>query len=154
KNRSIAKIHDVMGRPPTSDLTFAQTRILKAVAYLAEDLGHASVADVVGELHFAGETSITATLKIMERNGFIKIHGGGTRGQRRTIFLTTQAKASLGLGVLRVLGSIPAGPLMEALDQCEAVIDCSELLPYKAGDFLLVVQGDSMIGDGILPNDK
>ena len=142
-----------MGRPRTSDLTFAHTRILKAVARLSEELGHASVAAVVNELHFAGETSITATLKIMERNGFIKIHGGGKRGQRRTILLTTQGKAALGIG-LPVLGSIPAGPLMEVLNQCDAVIDYAELLPHKTGDFLLVVQGDSMIGDGILPNDK
>jgi len=142
-----------MARRPTTDLTFAHSRILKAVALLSEERGHASVADLVEELNFAGDTSITATLKIMERNGFIRIHGGGKRGRRRTIFLTTQGKATLGLGGLRVLGGIPAGPLMEVIDQCETVIDGAELLPHKAGDFLLVVQGDSMIGDGILPND-
>ena len=142
-----------MARRPTTDLTFAHSRILKAVALLSEEHGHASVTDLVEELNFAGDTSITATLKIMERNGFIKIHGGGKRGRRRTIFLTTQGKATLGLGGLRVLGGIPAGPLMDVIDQCETVIDGAELLPHKAGDFLLVVQGDSMIGDGILPND-
>jgi repressor LexA len=28
------------------------------------------------------------------------------------------------------------------------------LLPYKNGDFLLDVSGDSMVGDGILPGDR
>ncbi len=143
-----------MGRPPTTDLTIAHARILKAVARLSEDRGLVSVADLVEELNFAGDTSITATLKIMERNGFINIHGGGKRGRRRTIFLTTQSKSNLGIGGLRVLGGIPAGPLTDVLDQYETVIDGTELLPHKAGDFLLIVQGDSMIGDGILPNDK
>lgn len=143
-----------MGRPPTTDLTIAHARILKAIVRLSEDRGFVSVADLVEELNFAGDTSITATLKIMERNGFINIHGGGKRGRRRIIFLTMQSKSSLGIGGLRVVGSVPAGPLIDVLDQCETVIDGTELLPHKAGDFLLVVQGDSMIGDGILPNDK
>lgn len=143
-----------MARRPTTDLTSAHSRILKAVALLSEEHGHASIADLVEELNFAGDTSITSTLKIMERNGFIKVHGGGKRGRRRTIFLTAQGKATLGLGGLRVLGGIPAGPLMDVIDQCQTVIDDTELLPHKAGDFLLVVQGDSMIGDGILPDDR
>jgi len=143
-----------MGRPPTTDLTIAHKRILKAVARLSADRGFVSVTDLVEELNLAGDTSITATLKIMARNGFIDIHGGGKRGRRRTIFLTMQGKSSLGIGGLRVLGNIPAGPLMDVLDQCETVIDAADLLPHKDGDFLLIVQGDSMIGDGILPNDK
>ncbi len=143
-----------MARPRTSHLTSTHSRILNALAHCLEDHGHASIAELVAELGLAGDTSLTPTLKIMQRNGFINIHGGGERGRRRTITLTANGKAALGLGGLRVLGDIPAGPLAEALEQFETVIDCHELLPHKPGDFLLVVQGDSMIGDGILPGDK
>ena len=52
-----------------------------------------------------------------------------------------------------MLGCIPAGPLSEVFEHCE-VIEAYELLPHKLGDFLLIVHGDSMIGDGILPGDK
>jgi repressor LexA len=90
----------------------------------------------------------------MERNGFVHIDGGGKRGLRRTVCLTTQGKHTLGIGGLRVFGSIPAGPLMEVLEQCDTVVDSAELLPHRPGDFLLIVRGDSMVGDGILPNDK
>ena len=143
-----------MGRPPTSDLTFVHRRILEALGRLSEGRGHSSIADLVKALNLAGDTSINATLKIMERNGFVYIHGGGKRGRRRSVCLSTRGKHTLGLAGLRVLGSIPAGPLMDVLEQCDTVIDDAELLPHKPGDFLLVVQGDSMIGDGILPNDK
>jgi len=60
----------------------------------------------------------------------------------------------LGVGGLYVLGSIPAGPLREILDGCENLVEDRELLPYEVGDFLLIVEGDSMIGDGIYPGDK
>lgn len=143
-----------MARLLTSQLTPTHARILRTIAQCVENHGYASVAELVVSLGLAGDTSLTPTLKIMQRNGFIEIQGGGKRGQRRTIVLTPKGKASLGLGELRVLGLIPAGPLTEVLEQCETVIDGRELLCYQPGDFLLIVQGDSMIGDGILPGDK
>lgn len=143
-----------MGRHLTSSLTSAHRRILDALLRLSEGRGYSPISDLVEELHLARDTSINATLKIMERNGFVHIHGGGKRGRRRTVCLTTQGKQSLGLGGLPVLGHIPAGPLTDVLEQSDTVIESAELLPHKPGDFLLVVQGDSMIGAGILPNDK
>lgn len=143
-----------MGRRLTLGLTAVHQRILATLGRLSEERGYATVADLVQELSLAGDTSLNATLKIMKRNGFVDIHGGGKRGRRRTVCLTNQGKQTLGLGGLRVLGNIPAGPLADVLQQCETVIDSAEMLPHKPGDFLLVVQGDSMIGDGILHNDK
>lgn len=143
-----------MGRPRISDLTPAHERILKALARLSEVRGYSSIPDLVDDLNLAGDTSITPTLKVMERNGFIQVHGGGKRGCRRTVCLSPLGKRSLGLGGLRVLGRIPAGPLTDVLDQCETMLESNDLLPHKPGDFLLIVEGDSMIGDGILPNDR
>jgi repressor LexA len=143
-----------MGRHLTTGLTSAHRRILAALGRLSVDRGFSPISELVEDLHLAGDTSINATLKIMERNGFICIHGGGKRGRRRTVCLTTQGKQSLGLGGLPVFGHIPAGPLSEVLQQSDTVIESAELLPHQVGDFLLIVQGDSMIGAGILPNDK
>lgn len=143
-----------MGRPRISDLTPVHQRILKALARLSEARGYASISDLVDDLNLAGDTSITPTLKVMERNGYIQIHGGGKRGCRRTVCLSTLGKRSLGLGGLRVLGRIPAGPLTDVLDQCDSMLESNDLLPHKPGDFLLIVEGDSMVGDGILPNDR
>src|SRR5262249_23504887 len=140
----IEKINDIMARPRTSQLTTTHSRILSALAHCVKDRGHAFIGELVVELGLAGDTSLTPTLKIMQRNGFINIHGGGEGGRRRTITITAKGKAILGLDGLRVLGYIPAGPLAAALEQVETVIDCHDLLPYKPGDFLLIVQGDSM----------
>jgi repressor LexA len=56
------------------------------------------------------------------------------------------------LGGVPLLGSIPAGPLSEAIP--EVVLEERELLKVRPGDFLLRVRGDSMIGDGIMDGDK
>ena len=37
---------------------------------------------------------------------------------------------------------------------CDTVLEDHEILPHWEGDFLLIVRGDSMIGDGILSGDK
>jgi repressor LexA len=150
---SVVKINDIMARRQTSQLTSVHARCLEAIAYFVGKKGYATPRELVNRLGLAGVTSITRTLQIMKRNGFVEIHGGGTQGERRTISLTPQAKALVGIGGVPLLGSIPAGPLTETISGCNTVIDVSELLPHKPGDFLLAVDGDSMIGDGILPGD-
>ncbi|MBV9010142.1 MAG: hypothetical protein JO354_13415 [Verrucomicrobia bacterium] len=143
-----------MARPRLSTLTPPQLRILRAVARFVVTGFPPAVKEIADSLGLAGATSVVPTLRIMARNGFVQISGGGERGKRRSVTLTAKGKAAVSLGGLPVLGSVPAGPLQEHLSQCEEVVDDSDLLPHKAGDFLLVVDGDSMIGDGIMPGDK
>lgn len=143
-----------MARPRSSILTVTHTRILRAISRELTNGFPPSVKDLADSLGLAGVTSLMPTLKIMERNGFVKTSGGGERGKRRVVGLTSRGKAALSIGGLPVLGVVPAGPMREALSQCETVLDERELLPHRPGDFLLVVDGDSMIGDGILPGDK
>lgn len=135
-------------------LTNTHLRILRTIAQYLELGKTPSISDLVSDLALAGDTSLTPTLKIMQRNGFIEMHGGGKRGCRWLITLSLYGKTAIGVGCLPVLGAIPAGPLSEVIQQHETVIEDNKILPYKPGDFLLVVQGESMIGDGILPGDK
>lgn len=143
-----------MARPLCLGLTNAHWRVLYAIERLLRKGFTPSVGEIAASLRMAGETSLTPTLRIMQRNGFVEIHGGGRRGKRRTVALTARGKTSLGIGGLPVMGTIPAGPLSESLSQADMVLDEQELLPYRPGDFLLIVEGDSMIGDGILADDK
>ncbi len=110
--------------------------------------------DLVRELNLAGESSLAPTLRLMERNGYVTMQGGGAQGRSRLVRLTAKGRLALSLGGLPLLGSIPAGPLSEALAEPETVVDERELLPFRDGDFLLRVRGDSMTGDGILNGDK
>ena len=143
-----------MGRRPATKLTPAHSRILQAIAHYVEQGKHANLAELVADLGLAGSTSLAPTLRVMERNGYIEIHGGGKRGRRCSVSLTTRGKVSAGITSLRILGQIAAGPLAETLEQADTIDELNDLLPYKPGDFFLEVQGDSMIGDGILSGDK
>ncbi len=143
-----------MARPRSSLLTPTHEKILLAISRAARNGFPPSAKELADSLNLAGVTSLMPTLRIMERNGFVKIFGGGERGKRRVVGLTSRGKAAISMGGLPVLGVVPAGPMREALSQCDTVIDENELLPHRPGDFLLVVDGDSMIGDGILPGDK
>lgn len=154
ENGYIVKRDDVMARPRSSVPTPAHSRILRAIARGLAGGFPPSVKDLADSLGLAGVTSVMPTLRIMERNGFVNISGGGERGRRRAVILTARGKAALSIGGLPVLGTVPAGPMREVLSQCDTVIDEGDLLRHRPGDFLLVVDGDSMVGDGIMPGDK
>ena len=130
-----------------------QERIARAVLGFERRREPAFVADLVRALGYAAESSLTATLRLMERNGFLALKGGGEHGKARVAMLTARGRFALGAGGIPLLGSIPAGPLAEAVAGAEEVLEFQHLLPSKDGDFLLRVRGDSMSGEGILNGD-
>jgi len=137
----------------TPRLTSAQRRIAEAIGTTELGGQPAFAHELVAQLGLAGESSLTPTLRLMEQRGFIEIAGGGKQRAYRVLRLTKAGRQVLGIGGLPVLGSIPAGPLAEALAQPADFIDPGSLLPHRVGDFLLRVRGDSMIGDGIHDGD-
>ncbi|HEY5743162.1 MAG TPA: S24 family peptidase [Terrimicrobiaceae bacterium] len=148
KGEDIVKVHDMR-----NVLTSVHGRIAKEILGFEVREEPAFVSDLVRRLGYAAESSLTATLRIMERNGFLVIQGGGEKGRSRVVRLTTKARFALGAGGIPLLGAIPAGPLEEAIAQADEVIETADLLPYREGDFFLRVRGDSMVGDGILDGD-
>lgn len=143
-----------MANSSVNALTGAQRRILGAIAAFERKNAPAFVPDLVKELGLAGESSLAPTLRLLEHNGHLAIQGGGAKGRSRVVRLTPQGRFALGLGGVPLLGSIPAGPLQEALAEPDAILEEHEFLPCQPGDFLLRVKGDSMVGDGILDGDK
>ena len=142
-----------MTRPRNTQLSTAQARIARAIAAVERDGFPALVSGLVRELGLAGSSSLAPTLRIMVRNGFITISGGGGHGRDQLVKLTPKGRYAVAEGGLPVLGSIRAGPLEEAVLEPETILEERDLLPSRPGDFLLKVRGDSMIGDGILPCD-
>lgn len=143
-----------MPRPQTKCLSPTHERVLTCLSRLAKQNHVVSVSDLVSGLDLAGASSLVPTLRIMQRNGYIEIIGGGEHGKRCHLLLTAKGRISLGESGVPVLGLIPAGPLSEAVQQCEDTVDLGTTLAYEPGDFLLIVNGRSMTGDGILPGDK
>ena len=144
-----------MPRPKSREISAAQKRVAQLVARVEKKGEPAFVSALVEGLRLAGEGGLARTLKIMERNGFLSIQGGGGHGKPRIVRLTAKGKFAASVGGIPILGSIPAGPLEEAVAEYEEIVEETDLLPYKPGDFLLRVkkEADSMIGDGIFPGD-
>ncbi len=135
------------------NLSNRQLEILERIADCWQQGSFPVVRELAEQMGLAGESSLTPTLQRLERLGYVEIEGG-VRGKPRVITLTQEGKAATGRAGLPVLGQIPAGPLAEAIGEADTYVEgLSDLLPYKAGDFLLRVQGHSMIGDGIMPGD-
>ena len=137
----------------TATLTPAQRRIALVVAAGEAKNIPVFIPDLVRELGLAGESSVTPTLRIMKQRGFLVIHGGGKQRAYRVLRLTRQGREAIGAGGLPIVGRIAAGLLHEALAQPDEFIDSAMLIPHQAGDFLLRVTGDSMVGDGIMEGD-
>lgn len=111
------------------------------------------MSDLVERLGLARRSSLAPTLKIMERNGYVIIGGGGEQGRDQYIKLSPKGRFAIQEGGLPVFGAIHAGLLHEAVESTDVYFEESNFLPHKVGDFLLQVRGDSMVGDGILEGD-
>jgi repressor LexA len=144
-----------MARPPLQTLSETHRRIAEAVAGFELQERPAFLPDLARVLKLAQQSSLTRSLQVMVRNGYLRLHGKPEGAQRRAqvIQLTAKARHALGIGGLPLLGSIPAGLISEAVAQAEEMVEPGALLPWKPGDFLLRVRGDSMMGDGILDGD-
>lgn len=128
---------------------------------IADRIASASHALIVAELASAtGQPKISTLhrLKQLELHGFVKLQRSGPQ---RAILpqLTAKGKAAIGMKHgINVYGTIAAGALQPPgiADVAEVLETLHDLFPnLKAGDFMLVVNGDSMFpeiwdGDRVL----
>ncbi len=142
-----------MARPRSTHLSSTHDKIARAISGIERAGFPALVSELVHKLGLAGSSSLVPTLKIMQRNGFVAISGGGGQGRDHLVKLTPKGRFAIAEGGLPVLGVIRAGPLEEAVAEPDTILEDADLLPHRPGDFLLRVRGDSMLGDGILPGD-
>ncbi len=103
--KNIVNLHDM------KTLSSVHRRIAKEVLSLERRKEPSFVSDLVRRLGYAAESSLTATLRIMERNGFLSIQGGGEKGRPRVVRLTAKARFALGAGGIPTLGSNPGWPV-------------------------------------------
>lgn len=142
-----------MARPRTTTLTETHRKIAYNIADVERSGFAATLGELVKRLGLARPSSLIPTIKIMERNGYVIIGGGGQQGRDQLIKLSPKGRLAIRDGVLPIFGSIQAGMLHEAVEEPDRYFEQSDLLPHEGGDFLLEVRGDSMNGDGILPGD-
>lgn len=167
---NIDYLYHIMPRPLLSSLSAAHRRVLEAVLRREAQRQPNFISELLQELGLKTRSGLGPTLHRMERLGVIEIQGGGAKGRQRLVVSTAKGRllgaAGTGGGTfpaatpypylrpLPILGAIPAGPLEEVIAQADTEsVGIDAVLRSRAGDFLLRIKGDSMVGDGILEGD-
>ena len=154
-------------------LTDRQLEVLRYIARQIEDAGYPPTIREIGEaLDIRSTNGVNDHLKALERKGFL------TRDpvKSRALIPTPRAREALGDGATRpanvipfsrgtpkaggrlveipIVGRVAAGQPILAQERIEDTVQVdSFLLGTNKRVYGLRVQGDSMIGDGILPGD-
>ena len=129
-------------------LTEKQKRILRFVEDLITQRGHSPTIREIGEKFGIRSTNGVRThLTALVRKGYLKKSDYISRGLELTRRFAT------GAGRVPLVGSVPAGNPIDAVENVEGeiVLDVS-FLP-SGESFSLTVSGDSMIGAGIHDGD-
>lgn len=104
-----------------------------------------TVREIATALGFASTNAVACHVTALERHGLLERRIRSSRGLRAT---------SEAPGGIPILGRIAAGRPIQAQEDLEGYLTPD---PFLVGSgeatFVLKVEGDSMIGDGILPGD-
>jgi repressor LexA len=158
-----------------TELTDRQLEVLRFIARQIEDAGYPPTIREIGEaLEIRSTNGVNDHLKALERKGYL------TRDpvKSRALIPTSQAREALGNGApppraatnvipfargakqggrlveVPIVGRVAAGQPILAQERIEDTVQVdSFLLGTNKKVYGLRVQGDSMIGDGILPGD-
>lgn len=124
-------------------LTDRQSQVLELIRRHIHDTGYPPTrADIARELGFRSANAAEEHLKALARKGAIEIIAGASRGIR----LPEQAG-------LPIVGRVAAGEPILAAENVEAHCEVAADFFHPRADYLLRVQGDSMIDAGILDGD-
>lgn len=129
-------------------LTERQQDVLNCIKNHIDQTGFPPTrADIARELGFRSANAAEDHLRALARKGVIEIITGTSRGIR---LLTEVDPAPTGLPII---GRVAAGSPILAEQHVESYAEVSQQLFSPAADFLLRVQGDSMIEAGIFDQD-
>jgi len=132
-----------------SDITVRQQRILEFIAATVRDRGYPPTVREIGEaVGLTSSSSVHAQLANLERMGLL--HKDPTKPRAMT--LSTEESRATGT-VVPLLGRIAAGTPVMAVEQIEEYVSVPTDFARNGEHFALRVNGDSMIGAGILDGD-
>ena len=134
-----------MERPPLTD---RQRKVLEYIQALIAERGHPPTIREIGRRFKIRSTNGVRThLQALIKKGYLKKHALISRGLELT------AKLSAGVGRLPLVGTVPAGNPIDAIENIEGEIAVDSTFLPRSDCFTLRVQGDSMKGAGILDGD-
>ena len=108
--------------------------------------------ELAGRMGLANVSAVYAHLRKLETAGFVSLTSGG-RGVPLQIELTEKGEQQGRARPWPRLGKIPAGPITDVQAQADDfVATLPDLVPQmRPGDYLLIVDGESMREAGLLP---
>jgi len=155
-------------------LTDRQLEVLRFIARQIEDVGYPPTIREIGEaLDIRSTNGVNDHLKALERKGFLtrdpvksraliptdqarEVLGEGSGAARSNVIPFSKGVAKLGsrLVEIPIVGRVAAGQPILAQERIEDTVQVDAfLLGTNKKVYGLRVQGDSMVGDGILPGD-
>src|SRR5579862_9623178 len=136
---------ETMEKPATE----RQQRILEVIrAFTAENGFPPSVREIGERVGLSSSSTIHAHLKTLERRGLLSRHATKPRALR------TEGPAVPETVVMPILGKVAAGVPITAQENIEGEFVLPASFVHRgSGDFMLRVQGDSMVEAGILDGD-
>lgn len=135
----------------TGDLTARQRRILNFIHATVRERGYPPTVREIGQaVGLTSSSSVHSQLANLERRGLLR----RDPTKPRAIELHGPGAPTANAVNLPLLGSVAAGPALLADEQVEDYVAVpTGLAPGGPGHFVLRVQGDSMVGAGILDGD-
>jgi repressor LexA len=131
------------------ELTQRQAEVLAHVREFITEHGYPPTVRELGErLGGMGPRAVHDHLRALERKGYI----AREEGRPRAISVPGMARPTDTV-TLPIVGRIAAGPPILAVEEREGELAVDRSLVRGEGDFLLRVEGDSMVGDHIVDGD-
>lgn len=130
-------------------LTEKQRNFLSYISGYIDEWGQSpSFEEICSYFGFSSYNTVTTYLKILEKKGYIRLPG--KKNQKRAIEVISPVETKQ--FELPLLGKVAAGRPIEAIEDRDVI----QIPPSMVGGgdhFVLVVEGDSMVDDGILEGD-
>ena len=129
-------------------LTEKQKEFLAYISRYKDEWGQSpSFDEICAHFGFNSYNSVTTYLKILERKGYLRLP---EKNQKRAIEIISPVETKR--FELPLLGKVAAGRPIEAIEDRD-VIQVPPSMVRSGDHFVLVVEGDSMVEDGILEGD-
>ena len=141
-----------MARSTTTELTPRQRQIFEWVRNFIREHAMPPTVREIGDAFSIKSSSAFELLKTLERKSYLR---RGDRGARSLIVEGARKRWGLGNGIVEVavVGRIPAGQPIEAIEHDRGTVAVSKNLLRGHEAYALKVEGQSMVEAGILDGD-
>ena len=136
------------------NLTARQSEVLAYIReYMSEEGMPPTRAEIAKQLGFKSANASEDHLKALARKGAIELVPGASRGIKIPNLPVADASEEAANDGLAVIGKVAAGSPVAAIENIEKHVNLDPSLFYPPADYLLRVEGDSMINIGVHDGD-